>query len=134
VRQNSQMLWSGLVCRPWVAGEFGTGPAAAVASQEYGIALLEAQGISRIEQQRIADGELNVADVVQEKQESYQDIAQGIKDNYPEVYPLFEGSQQGSRLGVASLALFASIFAGGLVLAGSVALIVLKIGFLLLLL
>src|SRR5690606_948472 len=49
-------------------------------------------------------------------------------------YPMFAGDQQGSRLGIAALALFAAIFAGGLILAGSVALIVLKIGFILLLL
>src|SRR5699024_3142744 len=55
-----------------------------------------------------------------------------VETSYPSVYPLFSGEDQGSRLGVATLALFASVFAGGLVLAGSVALIVLKIAFLLL--
>ncbi|MFC4560530.1 type IV secretion system protein [Nocardiopsis mangrovi] len=134
VRQNSQMLWTGLVCQPWVAGEFGSGPTASVAAQEYGVPLLQAQGISRSEQFLIEQGELDAADLAEDKQREYEEIAAGIQDNYPEVYPLFEGDQQGGRFGVAILALFASVFAGGLILAGSVALIVLKIGFLLLLL
>ncbi|MFC7326783.1 conjugal transfer protein TrbL [Marinactinospora rubrisoli] len=134
VRQNSQMLWVGLVCRPWVAGEFGTGAVANSAAREHGVALLEAQAISRVELQRISQGDLDPVELTQDKESQYEEIAASIRETYPEVYPLFEGNQQGSRLGVATLALFASIFAGGLILAGSVALIVLKIGFLLLLL
>ncbi len=134
VRQNSQMLWSGLVCRPWIAGEFGTGPVANVAARYHAMDLLEAQGVSRLEQYQIANGEIDAAELYSEKQASYEEISANIKNAYPEVYPIFEGSQQGIRLGVASLALFASIFAGGVILVGSVALIVLKIGFLLLLL
>ncbi|GAA2037743.1 type IV secretion system protein [Nocardiopsis rhodophaea] len=134
VRRNSQMLWVGLVCQPWVAGEFGSGPVANTAAGEHGVALLKAQGISRAEQQRIADEEIDPAELIEDKQKQYEEISSSIESNYPEVYPLFEGNQQGSRLGVATLALFASVFAGGLILVGSVALIVLKIGFLLLLL
>ncbi|GAA4944536.1 hypothetical protein GCM10023224_29520 [Streptomonospora halophila] len=134
VRQNSQMLWSGLVCQPWIAGEFGSVAGSQTAEREHGMALLEAQAFSRVEQQQIMDGNADAAELAQEKQEQYEQIASEIKSNYPQIYPLFEGEQQGSRLGVATLALFASIFAGGLILAGSVALIVLKIGFLLLLL
>src|SRR5699024_4494576 len=55
-----------------------------------------------------------------------------IAEYYPDIYPLFPVVDRGSRLGVATLSLFASVFAGGLILAGSVALIVLKIAFLLL--
>ncbi|MUL39784.1 conjugal transfer protein TrbL [Streptomonospora sp. PA3] len=134
VRSNSQMLWEGLVCRPWIAGEFGTGPVANTAAERHAMDLLTAQGVSRSEQQQIADGELDPVQLYNEKQQTYEDIASDIENTYPEIYPLFEGEQQGSRLGVATLALFAALFAGGLILAGSVALIVLKIGFLLLLL
>ncbi|GLU46815.1 type IV secretion system protein [Nocardiopsis ansamitocini] len=134
VRSNSQMLWSGLVCRPWIAGEFGTGPTADIAAEQHGVALLQAQGISKIEQQQINRGEVDANELIEEKQGQYQEIAESVQSTYPGIYPLFEGNQQGGRLGVSTLALFASIFAGGLILAGSVALIVLKIGFLLLLL
>ncbi|PSK97296.1 TrbL/VirB6 plasmid conjugal transfer protein [Murinocardiopsis flavida] len=134
VRKNSQMLWSGLVCRPWMAGEFGTGPVADIAAEQHGVALLGAQGVSRVELQEVADGDVDSEDLYKQKQDDYEEIAADIENTYPEVYPLFDGSQQGSRLGVATLALFASVFAGGLILAGAVALIVLKIGFLLLLL
>ncbi|WP_461003438.1 type IV secretion system protein [Streptomonospora sediminis] len=134
IRQNSQMLWSGLVCKPWVSGEFGSVAGSRTAEREHGLALLEAQGFSRVEQQQIMDGDADAAELSQEKQDQYEQIASEIESNYPQIYPLFEGEQQSSRLGVATLALFAAVFAGGLILAGSVALIVLKIGFLLLLL
>ncbi len=134
VRQNANMLWSSLVCQPWVAGTFGNGDVAESATSRYAVDLLEAQGINRIEQQQIADGEVDAAELIADKQEQYEDIASEIEETYPGVHPLFAGDQQGDRLGVAVLALFAAVFAGGLILAGSVALIVLKIGFLLLLL
>ncbi|MDA2803223.1 type IV secretion system protein [Nocardiopsis suaedae] len=134
VRQNSNMLWSSLVCQPWVAGTFGSGDVAESATSRYAVDLLEAQGISRVEQQQIADGEVDAEELIADKEGQYEDIASEIQETYPGVYPLFAGDQQGDRLGVAVLALFAAVFAGGLILAGSVALIVLKIGFLLLLL
>ncbi|MGQ4268882.1 type IV secretion system protein [Nocardiopsis changdeensis] len=132
VRRNADMLWSSLVCQPWVAGQFGNGDIAEDASIDHAMDLIAAQGISRIEQQQIRDGELDATTLVEEKQEAYQGVASDIQSTYPSVYPLFSGEDQGSRLGVATLALFASIFAGGLILAGSVALIVLKIAFLVL--
>ncbi|WP_201296801.1 conjugal transfer protein TrbL [Nocardiopsis sp. FR26] len=132
VRRNADMLWSSLVCQPWVAGQFGNSDVGEVAASFHATDLIAAQGVSRIEQQRISDGEIDANALVTEKQEAYEAIAADVQEYYPSVYPLFSGQDQGSRLGVATLALFASIFAGGLILAGSVALIVLKIAFLLL--
>ncbi|MES0834939.1 type IV secretion system protein [Nocardiopsis tropica] len=132
VRRNADMLWSSLVCQPWVAGQFGNGDIAESASHIHGTDLMAAQGVSRIEQQQIADEEIEANALVEEKQEAYEAIAADVQEFYPSVYPLFSGQDQGSRLGVATLALFASVFAGGLILAGSVALIVLKIAFLIL--
>lgn len=134
VRNNSNNLWSGLVCQPWSAGQFGTGEASNTAAREHGVDLLQAQSISRVEQQQIQDGDLDPGQVSEEKQDQYEEIASSMESNYPQLYPLFSGEQAGERLGVGLLALFAAVFAGGLILAGSVALIVLKIGFLLLLL
>ncbi|WP_436891152.1 type IV secretion system protein [Nocardiopsis dassonvillei] len=132
VRRNADMLWSSLVCQPWVAGQFGNGDIAESAAHIHGTDLIEAQAISRIEQQQILDGEADANELVTAKQDSYESIASDVQEFYPSVYPLFSGQDQGSRLGVATLALFASVFAGGLILAGSVALIVLKIAFLIL--
>ena len=132
VRRNADMLWSSLVCQPWVAGQFGNGPFANSAAEDHAVDLIAAQGVSRVEQQQILDGELQAEEVLEDKQQSYVAIAEDMEEIYPSVYPLFSGEDQGSRLGVATLALFASIFAGGLILAGSIALIVLKIAFLLL--
>jgi hypothetical protein len=132
VRRNADMMWSSLVCQPWVAGQFGNSSMAEDAAIDHSMDLIAAQGISRIEQQQISDGELDPGALAAEKQESYEVISSDIESTYPSVYPLFAGDDQGSRLGVATLALFASIFAGGLILAASVALIVLKIAFILL--
>ncbi|MGW9347013.1 type IV secretion system protein [Nocardiopsis flavescens] len=132
VRRNADMLWSSLVCQPWVAGQFGNGDIAESAAHIHGTDLIETQAISRIEQQQILEEEADANELVAAKQESYESIASDVQEFYPSVYPLFSGQDQGSRLGVATLALFASVFAGGLILAGSVALIVLKIAFLIL--
>src|SRR5699024_6948606 len=94
--------------------------------------LIAAQGISRVEQKQIVDGEVDESSLVSEKQNEYENIASDIQEYYPSVYPVFSGEEQGNRLSVATLALFSSVFSGGLILAGSVALIVLKIAFLLL--
>ncbi|MEU3016602.1 type IV secretion system protein [Nocardiopsis sp. NPDC007018] len=132
VRRNADMMWSSLVCQPWMAGQFGNDDMAINAAELHAEDLLAAQAISRIEQQQISDGEVDASALVSDKQESYQAISSDVQENYPSVYPLFAGDDQGGRMGVATLALFASIFAGGLILAGSVALIVLKIAFMLL--
>ncbi|WP_040726053.1 type IV secretion system protein [Nocardiopsis chromatogenes] len=134
VRKNSQTLWSGLVCRPWMAGQFGSTDAAGYAELEYGVPLLEAQGINKIEQKQIEDGEVEASTLMADKQEQYEEIASGVEDNYPEIYPTFEGAQQGERFGIAMMALFAAVFAGGLIMVASLAVIVLKIGFMLLVL
>ncbi|MFE9245257.1 conjugal transfer protein TrbL [Nocardiopsis sp. NPDC006938] len=132
VRRNADMMWSSLVCQPWVAGQFGSGPFANSAVEDHGLNLIEAQAVSRIEQEQIRSGDLDANALIEEKQAAYESIAADMQEYYPSVYPLFAGDDQGSRLGIATLALFASVFAGGLILAGSVALIVLKIGFMLL--
>jgi hypothetical protein len=132
VRRNADMLWSSLVCQPWVAGQFGNGDIAESAAYVHATDLMAAQAVNRIEQQQISDGEVDAAELFEDKQAAYEAISADVNEFYPSVYPLFSGEDQGSRLGVATLALFASIFAGGLILAGSVALIVLKIAFLLL--
>src|SRR5690606_7123713 len=46
VRKNSDMLWSSLVCQPWVAGVFGSGTAGDDAAEYYAVDLLAAQGIN----------------------------------------------------------------------------------------
>ncbi|WP_230480299.1 type IV secretion system protein [Nocardiopsis kunsanensis] len=132
VRRNADMLWSSLVCQPWVAGQFGNGDIAENAAMHHAEGLMSAQAISRIEQQQIADDELDAASLAEDKQADYEEVSSSVESSYPSVYPLFSGDDQGSRLGVATLALFSSVFAGGLILAASVALIVLKIAFLLL--
>jgi hypothetical protein len=130
VDANANELWTVLVCKPWLDGEFGTtsygasgGPQTVV--DKYGRQLLWAQAIATNEQPTRA--------VIAAKQDAYAGIAASIKNNYPAVYPVFQGKQWTTRLEIAFAALFAALAAGLLVLLIAITLIILKLGFLLLL-
>jgi hypothetical protein len=130
VDQNADELWTVLVCKPWLVGEFGTsvfstGGAKATAVNTYGRSLLWAQAIAVNERATPA--------LVQAKQDAFAGIATSIQANDPAIYPLFQGKQWTTRLEVAFAALFAAVVAGVLVLLISVTLILLKLSFLLLL-
>ena len=131
VDQNANELWTVLVCKPWLDGEFGTytyttgkGAKPTVVNQ-YGRQLLWAQAI--------ASNETATPSLIQAKQDAYAGIAQSIKQNDPDVYSLFQGNQYSTRLEIAFTALFAALVAGVLVLLIAITLIILKLGFLLLL-
>ncbi|HEX9030623.1 MAG TPA: type IV secretion system protein [Streptosporangiaceae bacterium] len=130
VDQNANELWTVLVCKPWVDGEFGTtafsgpgGKATPVAG--YARSLLWAQAI--------AANERATPTLITAKQDAYAGIAQSIKTQDASVYPLFQGKEWTTRLEIAFAALLAALVAGVLVLLISVTLILLKLGFLLLL-
>ena len=130
VDQNADELWSVLVCKPWLVGEFGTsvyttGKGSRSVVNTYGRSLLWAQAIA-------ADEKATPA-LIQAKQSAFQGIAASLQANDPAVYPLFQGKEWTTRLEVAFAALFAALVAGVLVLLISVTLILLKLGFLLLL-
>ena len=130
VDTNANELWTVLVCKPWLAGEFGTTTYAAKGGQPtvvntYGRQLLWAQAI--------AVNEKPTAAVIAAKQDAYAGIAASIKQHDPGVYPLFQGNQWTTRLEIGFAALFAALVAGLLVLLIAITLIVLKLSFLLLL-
>ncbi|HEX4659209.1 MAG TPA: type IV secretion system protein, partial [Streptosporangiaceae bacterium] len=129
VDQNANELWTVLVCKPWLAGEFGTtafGPASATTPvNTYGRQLLWAQAIAANEKPTTA--------LVKAKQATYSGIATSIQQRDPGIYSLFQGKQWTTRLEIAFAGLFAAAVAGVLVLLIAVTLILLKLGFLLLL-
>jgi TrbL/VirB6 plasmid conjugal transfer protein len=131
VDENANELWSVLVCKPWLDGEFGTTLYSTSKTQaptvvnQYGRDLLWAQAIAANEQPTTA--------LIAEKQDVYGGIAKALQANYPAVYPLFQGDEWTSRLEIGFEALFAAVAAGLLVLLVALTLIVLKLGFLLLL-
>jgi hypothetical protein len=129
VDQNANELWTVLVCKPWLAGEFGTTAFTAngrpTAVSAYARQLLWAQAM--------AVNERPSTTLINAKQAAYEGIAQTIKTKDPSVYPLFQGKQWTTRLEIAFAALLAALVAGVLVLLISVTLILLKLGFLLLL-
>jgi hypothetical protein len=130
VGENANELWSVLACKPWLDGEFGTTQFSTTkngqtAVNKYGRQLLWAQAI--------AANETPSTNLIKAKQATYQGIANSIQTNDPGVYPLFQGNQWTSRLEIGFAALFAALIAGVLVLLIAVTLIILKLGFLLLL-
>lgn len=134
VDQNANELWSVLVCEPWLNGELGTtqyvanvnSPAAKTnLVNEYGRQLLFAQAF--------AANEPVTQTGVNAKQSVYNGIAQNLKANDPAVYSLFQGDQWTTRLEIGFEALFAAVVAGLLILLIALTLIMMKLGFLLLL-
>ncbi len=134
VDQNANELWTVLVCKPWLDGELGTtqyaqpGTAAAKTNvvNLYGRQLLWAQAVASNEQP------VTTA-LIDSKQATYNGIAQQLKQTNPSVYSLFQGDQWTTRLEIGFEALFAAVAAGLLVLLIALTLIMLKLGFLLLL-
>jgi hypothetical protein len=130
VAENADELWTVLVCKPWLAGEFGTTSFGTTAGSQtpvntYGRQLLWAQAIAANEKPTTA--------LIQAKQATYSGIAASIQQKDPGIYPLFQGKQWTTRLEIGFAALFAAAIAGVLVLLIAVTLILLKLGFLLLL-
>jgi hypothetical protein len=130
VDQNADELWSVLVCKPWLYGEFGTtaysapGGTPTVVNQ-YGRQLLWSQAI--------AANETSTPALISAKQATYTGIATQLQQQDPGAYSLFQGNQWTTRLEIAFAAVFAALVAGLLILLIALTLIVLKLGFLLLL-
>ena len=134
VDQNANELWTVLVCKPWLDGELGTtqyaAPGTAAAKTNivnlYGRQLLWAQAVA-------ANEPANSTTLDQAKQATYSGIAQQLQQTNPSVYSLFQGDQWTTRLEIGFEALFAAVAAGLLILLIALTLIMLKLGFLLLL-
>ena len=131
VDENANELWSVLVCKPWLYGELGStayaplGAGAQTVVDTYGRQLLWSQAI--------AANETPTTALIQAKQATYTGIANSLQQNQPGIYPLFQGNQWTTRLEIAFAAMFAALVAGLLILLIALTLIVLKLGFLLLL-
>jgi hypothetical protein len=130
VDQNADELWTVLVCQPWLDGEFGTATYSAAAGHP---SLVNTYGRSLLWAQAIAANEKPSAGLIAAKQAAYAGIASSLQTNDPGVYPLFQGKEWTTRLEIGFGALFAAAVAGLLILLISVTLILLKLGFLLLL-
>ncbi|MFC6082296.1 type IV secretion system protein, partial [Sphaerisporangium aureirubrum] len=126
VTQNADALWSTLVCKPWLMGEFGTADPAAPVVAVMGPKVLDIQASDLQEQ---SSGQKPGSGAHQSRFE--QEVAKPL-ENTP-MFFLFQGKDWTSRLGIAIGALIAAMVAGVLIFLVAVSLIALKIGFLLLL-
>ena len=133
VDENANELWSVLVCKPWLDGELGTTQWAPPNSVGATTNVVNQFGRQLLWSQAIAANEHPTQALITAKQDTYTGIAQKLQANYPAVYPLFQGKQWTTRLEIGFEALFAALAAGLLVLLIALTLILLKLGFLLLL-
>ncbi|WP_327588819.1 type IV secretion system protein [Nonomuraea sp. NBC_00507] len=124
VDQNADALWSTLVCKPWLVGLFGTADPQQPIVRDWGRKVLEMQSIPpAVAGQPAPD--------VGARQQDYASLADKLR-NDPR-YTVFSGRDWSNRLGVAVGAFIAAIVAGLLIFLVAVSLLVLKVGFLLLL-
>jgi hypothetical protein len=130
VDANANELWTVLVCKPWLDGEFGT---TAYTTGKHAPTVVNAYGRQLLWAQAIAANEKATANVIQAKQAAYTGLAASLKQKDPGAYALFQGKQWTTRLEIGFAALFAALLAGVLVLLIAITLILLKLGFLLLL-
>src|SRR3984957_2591373 len=134
VDQNANELWSVLVCKPWLDGEFGTTQFATPGTAAAKTNVLNLYGRSLLWAQAVAANEQPVTTaLVNAKQATFSGIAQQLQQTNPSVYSLFQGDQWTTRLEIGFEALFAAVAAGLLILLIALTLIMLKLGFLLLL-
>ncbi|WP_283135530.1 type IV secretion system protein [Rhizohabitans arisaemae] len=126
VDQNTDALWSTLVCKPWLMGVFGTADPNAPVIKTFGQKLLDIQAVDREEQ---AANQQPGASAHQERFE--QEVADPLERT--PIFFLFQGKDWTSRLGIAIGAFIAAMVAGLLIFLVAVSLLVLKIGFLMLL-
>jgi TrbL/VirB6 plasmid conjugal transfer protein len=131
VDENANELWSVLVCKPWLYGELGT--TAYATSPDGQQTVVNKYGRQLLWAQAIAANETPSATLIQAKQSTYSGIASAMQQQDPAVYPLFQGNQWTTRMEISFAAVFAALVAGLLILLIALTLIVLKIGFLLLL-
>ena len=131
VDENANELWSVLVCKPWLYGELGSTAYATGAGGQQTV--VNKYGRQLLWSQAIAANETPSTALVQAKQATYSGIASSMQQQDPAVYPLFQGNQWTTRLEIAFAAMFAALVAGLLILLIALTLIVLKLGFLLLL-
>ena len=131
VDENANELWSVLVCKPWLSGELGTTAYAPLGAGDQTV--VDTYGRQLLWSQAIAVNETPTTALIQAKQSTYAGIASSIEANDPGLYSLFQGNQWTTRLEIAFAAMFAALVAGLLILLIALTLIVLKLGFLLLL-
>jgi len=133
VDQNANELWTVLVCKPWLDGEFGYTQWAPLNSPAAKTNLVNLYGRSLLWAQAVAANEQPTGANVGAKEAVYNGIATNLKTTNPAAYSLFQGDQWTTRLEIGFEALFAAVAAGLLILLIALTLIMLKLGFLLLL-
>jgi hypothetical protein len=134
VRRQSETLWAGLLCTPWMAGELGVAAETRQFRETVGPFLLSAQSLSRSWEIEMARGDHTVEATYETKQENFIAISERIREHDQSLYELFAGDRPADRLGVALMALAGAVCAGGLIIMVSISTLAAQLAFMLLLL
>lgn len=131
--KSANTMWSVLVCKPWLQGEFGTADPSSFMVQSNADKLLQSQAFSKNQLDKARKSNPNAINSgVETKMNQFHSVAERVKTENGNT-ALFSGEAYPQRIGIAFAALFAAIVAGLLILLLSLALIIFKLGFLLLL-
>lgn len=139
-RQQSELVWESLVCRTWLVGAFGSGPAAEELAGDHARDVIAAQALTRTESMSVGintdeDGtDEYYDDLVDTKQGEFETVSGEIQDAHTPTWDMFRGSEGGDRTMAALVGLVAALTGGLLILVAAVGLLICKLGVILLML
>jgi hypothetical protein len=119
-----------LLYQAWLGGTFGD--ANSEVAQRYGADIFDSQALTWREAQILKDDPARGRDIIEEKQDTFNETAEKIKNEDPDAYDYLTGKRSDTRVGYAVLAGFATLcavpflFVSGLLVLG--ALIVVRFG------
>ncbi|MEU3025949.1 hypothetical protein ABZ644_25005 [Nocardiopsis alba] len=137
--KNTEMIYSALLCEPWIMAVFGGSASENEAARLYGQQALSAGAISRFEMdaRRDENGNLDRAayqEMLENKEEDYRAVGEQIGHYYPESWGAWSGHDAQHRMTSSFVAFTGALLGGLLIFILSASTIVYKTGFLVLLL
>lgn len=146
--KHSEMIFSSLLCEPWIVGAFGVsgapgtgttgmGSESREAARSFTAQALRSQAITQAERESWGTGVNFNPDAheatMEAKADEYRAVSEQVYHYYPESWPMWSGENQGSRTAIAVTAFLGMLIGGSLIGAISVAILIVKMGIYLLL-
>jgi hypothetical protein len=98
-----------LLYQAWLGGTFGD--ANSEVAERYGADIFDSQALTWREAQTLKDDPARGREIIEAKQEKFQETAEKIKNEDPDAYEYLTGSRSDTRVGYAVLAGFAALCA-----------------------
>lgn len=134
IDRNSDLMFCAFIYHPWAVGVFGEGPDSSEAADNFSRQTLAAQSVTPVEMDaygRGPDFDEAAYDAMMEKKENeYRGVSEQVHHYYPESWSYWSGEASGDRILTSVVALIGLALGGSLVVAVSLALVILKAVFL----